>query len=164
MPVDAPAFKSALSRLPGPVTVVTALTEVGPVGMTASSFTSLSLDPPLVLVCVAHRAGMHAHLRAATGFAVSVLSADQEAVSNRFAGPFEGPRFADLPHAPAPCSGAPWLDGAMACVDCTVHAVHEGGDHSIFVGQVEAVRLSPQPRDALDPLLYFAGRYRRLGP
>jgi flavin reductase (DIM6/NTAB) family NADH-FMN oxidoreductase RutF len=164
MPVDAQAFKSALGRLPGPVTVVTAVGPDGPVGMTASSFTSLSLSPPLVLVCVAHRAGMHAHLSAASGFAVSVLSADQQAVSNRFAGPFDGPRFADLPHEPAPHSGAPWLGGAIACVDCALHAVHDGGDHSIFVGRVEAVRLSPDPREALDPLLYFAGQYRRLGP
>jgi flavin reductase (DIM6/NTAB) family NADH-FMN oxidoreductase RutF len=117
-----------------------------------------------VLVCVARRAGMHAHLRGATGFAVSVLAADQQGLSNRFAGPFEGPRFADLAHEPAPHTGAPWLGGAIAHVDCSVHAVHEGGDHSIFVGQVEAVRISPDPREALDPLLYFAGQYRRLGP
>jgi flavin reductase (DIM6/NTAB) family NADH-FMN oxidoreductase RutF len=165
MSVDAPTFKAALSRFASGVTVVTVADAEGPVGMTASAFTSLSLDPPLVLVCVAKKARFHARLLGAAGFGVSLLDASQKALSNAFAGwgPDAAAPWAIAPSQPGAHSGAPLLDGALAVLDCTRVAVHDGGDHSIVVGRVEAATLGAPAAADLHPLLYFAGKYRHLG-
>lgn len=166
MAVDSRQFRQALGCFASGVTVVTALDAAAgqAVGMTASAFTSLSLDPPLVLVCVQKAGQTWNTLDAAGRFAVNILAEDQAAVSNRFAGRAkdDSDRFADLDTRPAPHSGAPWLVGAIARIDCAVHAVHDGGDHSIFVGEVLAIDVAAD-RDPLLPLLYFAGRYRAIG-
>lgn len=165
MPVSADDFKAALGRFCSGVTVVTTVDgDGGDQAMTASAFTSLSLDPPLILVCVKKGGAMHGHLSAGAGFAVNVLGSDQETVSNRFAGWWkEGvSRWADLTIERAPVSGSAWIGGSLAQLDCTLHSALDGGDHTIFVGRVDAAQVDGTARDELAPLLYFAGRYRRL--
>ena len=164
MAVTPEEFKGALRRWASGVTVVTARNAAGDVGMTASAFCSLSLEPPAVLVCVRRGAALFPVLQEAGAFAVSILAADQSALSNRFAGrfPAEQDRFADLELTRAPHSGAAWLPGASARLDCRLSAILDGGDHGIVVGEVLAVSLD-EDRDASDALLYLAGRYRRAG-
>ncbi len=164
MPVTPDQFKAALGRFCSGVTVVTVTDEEGDHAMTASAFSSLSLEPPLVLVCVKKNGNMHTRLSKADGFAVNLLDEAQESVSNRFAGWWagEGSKWADLPVEPAPTSKAPWIGGSLASLDCTVHERLDGGDHTIFVGRVQDVRVDDRPRESLAPLLYFAGQYRAL--
>ena len=134
------------------VTLISALDGEGaPVGLTANSFSSLSLDPPLLLFCLDRRSRRLPVFERAERFAVNVLHAGQEAVSVAFA---RGEPPLDLPWTLE--EGAPVLADAMAAFACEKHAVHDGGDHLIFVGRV--LRLSFDP--AQDPLLYFQGRYR----
>lgn len=164
MPVTPDEFKGALRRFAAGVTVVTARAGQEDVGITVSAFCSLSLNPPRVLVCIQKGAAMHETLTEAGAFGVTLLAGGQDELSNRFAGRFprDQDRFADLAIARAPVSGAAWLPGGLAWLDCAVVAVHDGGDHSIFVGEVQGVSLNGE-RDAHDALLYLAGRYRKVG-
>jgi flavin reductase (DIM6/NTAB) family NADH-FMN oxidoreductase RutF len=169
MAVDPQTFKGALGRFAAGVTVITVHTEEGDYGMTATAFCSVSLEPPLVLVCVKKGNRTHGLLEQAAGFGVSLLSEDQKGLSNRFAGWGDRPQdhFDDLTgsdgHVPrGEASGAPLLPGAMAWLDCTRHAAYDGGDHTIFLGEVQGGALHGE-RDDLRPLLYFAGKYRAAG-
>lgn len=156
-------FRRLLGRFASGVTVVTTSDPDGsPTGLTVSAFASVSLTPPLVLVCIAHKAQSHPALLATRRFAVNILSADQEALSSRFASSpasgaaekFEGTAY----HCSA--RGLPLLDAALAHLECSVVATHEAGDHTILVGQVDA-GASPESAEP-GPLVYFRGRYGRL--
>ncbi len=165
MAADPQSFKSALGRFASGVTVVTLAGPEGDHGMTASAFCSLSLDPPLILVCVKKGNTTHGLLEQATGFGVNLLSAEQVSISNRFAGwgfPEDQDKWADLEITRGEVSGAPLIGGSMAQLDCTKWSAQDGGDHTIFIGQVEAA-VSFGERDDLAPLLYLAGRYRGVG-
>ena len=163
MAADASTFKAALGRFSSGVTVITVNTEEGDYGMTASAFCSLSLDPPLVLVCVNKGSTTQQRLEASTGFGVSILSAEQKTSSNQYAGYGEHPQSAfEEGVERGEYSAAPMLAGALAWLDCSHHAAHDGGDHIIFVGKVENAAAFGD-RDTLEPLLYAAGRYRALG-
>lgn len=166
MTVSAADFKAALGRFCSGVTVVTARSEGEDVAMTASAFSSVSLSPPLVLVCVKHGGTMHTTLEAGSHFAVNILDAVQQDVSNRFGGWWKGDGgpWSGLAVSRAPHSGAAWLDGSLASLDCVVEHRHSGGDHTIYVGRVLATRVDDRPREDLEPLLYFAGQYRALVP
>ncbi len=153
--LDPREFRNALGRFATGVTVVTTTTPAGVHGMTANAFTSVSLDPPLILVAVSRRARMHAHLLAAARFGVSVLAADQEAHAWHFAG---RPR-ADLVTPFVWRRAVPLLDGALAHLVCTVDATHPGGDHTLFLGRVEDLWY----RDGM-PLAFYAGRFCRIAP
>ena len=154
---DPRTLRDAMGCFATGITIVTALAEDGtPVGLTANSFTSVSLDPPLLLVCIANNAGTAAVLRGCQRFGVNVLQTSQQQTSNRFAGKGED-RFATTPWHPG-AGGVPLLDGSLVSFECRRHAVHEGGDHFILVGEVERARFEPRR----DPLLYFRGKYRRL--
>jgi flavin reductase (DIM6/NTAB) family NADH-FMN oxidoreductase RutF len=154
---DARTFRDALGCFATGVTVVTAFDSAGtPVGLTANSFTSVSLDPPLLLVCIANGAGSAPVMRVADRFAVNVLQIGQQLTSNRFAGKGED-RFAATPWARGEF-GTPVLSGSLASFECESHAVHDGGDHFILVGRVLKAMFEPRR----DPLLYFRGKYRRL--
>ena len=154
---DARTLRDALGCFATGVTVVTALDEDGqPVGLTANSFTSVSLDPPLLLVCIAKTASSLGALEAAENFAVNVLHIGQQPTSNLFAKSGED-RFSGTPWSRGH-NGAPLLSGALANFECRRHALHEGGDHVILVGEVVRARFEPRR----DPLLYFRGKYRRL--
>lgn len=130
-------------------------------GMTANSFTSVSLEPPLVLVNVIRGNTTHGLIEAAGRFSVSVLTEGQQIWSDQFSGRIpEKKGLFDAPHRLGQL-GQPILEGALAWFECTVYAVYDGGDHSIFVGKVESFGTDP---DAGDPLLFFSSRYRRLAP
>jgi flavin reductase (DIM6/NTAB) family NADH-FMN oxidoreductase RutF/pimeloyl-ACP methyl ester carboxylesterase len=154
---DARTLRDAMGCFATGITIVTALDPAGqPIGLTANSFTSLSLDPPLLLLCIANNAGSAPVLREAPHFGVNVLQISQQPASNRFAGKGED-RFAATAWAPGE-TGVPLLAGSLGSFECRRHAVHDGGDHFILVGEV--VRAQYEPRR--DPLLYFRGKYRRL--
>ncbi len=153
--VDAKAFRTALGSFATGVTVITAQGPDGrPVGLTANSFNSVSLDPPMVLWSLARQARSLPAFQAATHWAVHVLAADQEALSNRFARSGED-KFAGLVLAHG-LGGVPLLDGCAARFECRNAFQHEGGDHLIFVGEVLAFE-----RAEREPLLFHAGRYAR---
>ncbi|PKQ00075.1 MAG: flavin reductase [Alphaproteobacteria bacterium HGW-Alphaproteobacteria-13] len=154
---DARTFRDALGCFATGVTVVTAVTPDGtPIGLTANSFTSVSLDPPLLLVCIANTAGSAAVLRDADRFAVNVLQIGQQPTSNRFAGKGED-RFAATPWELGEY-GTPVLVGSLSSFECARDAIHDGGDHFILVGRVLKAIFEPRR----DPLLYFRGKYRKL--
>jgi flavin reductase (DIM6/NTAB) family NADH-FMN oxidoreductase RutF/pimeloyl-ACP methyl ester carboxylesterase len=154
---DARALRDALGCFATGVTVVTATAPDGtPIGLTANSFTSVSLDPPLLLVCIALGARSAAAIQAADHFAVNVLQIGQQPASNIFAGQGQD-RFASTAWEKGE-TGAPMLTGSLGAFECARHAVHDGGDHIILVGRV--VRAVFDARR--DPLLYFRGKYRRL--
>jgi flavin reductase (DIM6/NTAB) family NADH-FMN oxidoreductase RutF len=142
------------------VTIVTTTYQHRLKGITVSAFSEVSLDPPLVLVCIAAEAESHALLEASKVFAVNILSDDQEFLSERFAAraPLVNDRFEGVPYHTA-STGAPILDQSIAWYDCKVESIHDGGDHTIFIGRVEAIGLGDESRR---PLVYFANQYTRL--
>ena len=156
MSVSADDFRAALGRFATGVTILTARDGAGTDhGMTVNSFASVSLAPPLVLACIANDADMYPVLRGATAFALSVLAADQEALSRRFADEADN-RFDGVAFTRA-TSGVILLDNAHAHIQCRRVAWHEAGDHGICIGQVERVAIGLG-----EPLLYYRGAYTRL--
>ena len=156
-PIDAATFRHSLGRFPSGVTVVTVRGEDGrDYGMTVSAFSSLSLDPPLVLVCIGDDATIAAAVAAAGHFAVSVLAETQAALARRFAEPdadrFDGAAVSRGLHELA------LLDGAIATLQCAIVARHRGGDHTVVVGEILAATALDDGR----PLIYQRGEYRRL--
>ena len=144
------------------VTVVT-VGGADPHGMTANSFTLVSLNPPLVLVCVDRRAVMHERLKNTGMFAVSILSRAQENVARYFADRLRptGPaQFDTVGWRAGPATGAPLIDGALAHLECRLWRTYAGGDHTIFTG--ELVGLHQYGDD--DPVLFMQGRFRQIGP
>ncbi len=150
-------FRAALGRFSSGVTVITVKTTEGHVhGMTASSFCSVSLRPPLVLVCVDHLAETYLHLRERGRFGVSILKEDQEALSEFFADPernSDAARRLGI-HYNHMKSGMPVIADTLANLDCIVVQDHAAGDHTIFVAEVKEVAVAEG-----SPLLYFRGRY-----
>lgn len=158
-PPDSRALRAVLGRFATGVIVLAAAGKV-PCGMTANAFTSVSLDPPLVLVCVNRNASIHQAVLESRSFAVSMLSARQEHVARYFADhsrPRGSAEFAAVDWSPAPRTGAPVLHGALAWVDCSLAAAYDGGDHAIFLGSVLASDAEP----AQDVLLFFGGEFHR---
>ncbi|HEY8543452.1 MAG TPA: flavin reductase family protein [Acidimicrobiales bacterium] len=155
--IDGTRFRAVLGRFATGVTVVTALDDDEPVGLAANSFTSVSLDPPLVLFCAAKTSTTWPRIQAAGHFCVNVLGEHQEEVCRVFA--TKGARRFDRVGWRRGASGAPVLDDALAWADCTIHAEHDAGDHVIVVGRV----LDLDAGDG-EPLVFFGGRYRRLAP
>ena len=150
-PDTAALLRRALGRFVTGVTVVTVPTSEGAVGITANSFTSVSLDPPLVLWCPARSSRRFGHFADAPHFAIHVLGAEQFALARRFASG-EG-HFAPDPAAVSP-EGVPVLPDPLARFDCALHAEHDGGDHVIAVGRVLRVTL----RDGA-PLAFAGGDF-----
>jgi flavin reductase (DIM6/NTAB) family NADH-FMN oxidoreductase RutF len=154
---DARTLRDALGCFATGVTVVTCLGADGqPAGLTVNSFTSVSLDPPLLLVCLAKNAASAAALVAASHFAVNVLQTGQQPASIRFSTRDED-RFGATPWTCGE-AGAPILADSLGVFECERHAVHDGGDHHILIGQVVKASFD----GSVDPLLYFRGKYRRL--
>jgi flavin reductase (DIM6/NTAB) family NADH-FMN oxidoreductase RutF len=158
---DARAFRNVMGRFATGITVLTMQHGGQRRGMTANSVTSVSLEPMLLLCCIARTAGMHGWFESGTSFAVNILAADQQAVSRHFA---RSAQAADpmggFSHTDGP-TGAPLLDGVLAWADCDIEARLDGGDHTIVVGRVRAAAM---PRPDAEPLLYFGGAYRELSP
>jgi flavin reductase (DIM6/NTAB) family NADH-FMN oxidoreductase RutF len=154
---DPRTLRDALGCFATGVTVVTCLTPEGsPTGLTVNSFTSVSLDPPLLLVCLAKPAASATALIEASHFAVNVLQTGQQPASITFSTRVED-RFGTTPWSCGE-AGAPILKDSLGVFECERYAVHDGGDHHILVGQVIKASFDA----GLDPLLYFRGRYRRL--
>jgi len=161
MGVTQAEFRKAMGSFATGVTVITVDCGGEVHGMTANAFTSVSLDPLLVLVCVDHRARTHSHLHARKRFGVNVLAEHQRAVSEYYALPSPthehaereaGARFDRTQH------GTPVLHGALAYLECRLHTAQDAGDHTIFIAEVEDVVV----REG-NPLLYFRAEYRKIG-
>lgn len=155
--VDATQFKRALGLWASGVSVVSTQTREGIYCMTASSFSSLSLDPLLILICVAHTAKIHDLLLETRAFAVNFLRDDQRALGEFFARTGREPveQLDAVRTFPGP-SGSPIFDPCLAFLDCRLYATHPGGDHTIFVGEVLAAGSDESAR----PLVYFNRGYR----
>jgi flavin reductase (DIM6/NTAB) family NADH-FMN oxidoreductase RutF len=159
--VDVGRYRDAVGRFPTGVTILTAHWDGVHHGMAANSFTSVSLAPLLVLVCVDRSARLHDLVLAAGQWGVSVLAADAEEVSELFAshGRAIGEALTAVPHHLGPHTGAALLDGALATFECRTVAVYGGGDHTILLGEVLDLAV---PRPDASPLAYYRGRYRRM--
>src|ERR1700722_11233664 len=133
--MDSRKFRDALGQFPTGVVVATARTQAGElIGMTMSSFNSVSLDPPLILFSVHRKTLSFAAWQSISHYAINVLNEDQEQVSNQFARA-GGNKWGDMPVLPSP-GGGPTLPNAAVVFECTSHACYDGGDHEIFVGRV----------------------------
>jgi flavin reductase (DIM6/NTAB) family NADH-FMN oxidoreductase RutF/NAD(P)H-dependent FMN reductase len=151
-PISEAAFREALSRFASGVTVVTAVATTGPVGFTASAFTSVSLSPPLVLVCVAKKASVHDALIAAPRFGVSLLASGQRWIAEQFGRPGAN-RFQNVPLRGG-SSTVPLIEASLASLECARHATHEAGDHTLLVGEVVGVTVTTGA-----PLLHYSRQY-----
>ena len=157
MTIDPDSFRSVLGRFASGITVVTTLdAEERDVGMTVSAFCSVSLKPPLIQVCVDREASLYAALAQSTRFGVSILAAEQEALSRRFATADSTRRFDGIGYRRGE-SGVVLLDDALAHLECRIVASHEAGDHSMFIGEVESATAR-----STRPLLYYRGGYAQL--
>ena len=154
MSIDPGAFRRILGHFVTGVTVITTRDGSGaPAGLTANAFTSVSLDPPLVLVCVDRTSETHELIARTGAFAVNILAVGQEAVARRFADEDRERRFDGITWREQ-VTGAPVFDGVLAWVDCRVHATADGGDHTIYIGEVLAA-----DSGAGAPLLFHRGAY-----
>ena len=155
---DAQTFRQAWGTFATGVSIVTTVRPDGEIhGMTANGINSVSLDPPLALVCAGHSTSSHPLIREAGRFAINILSEDQRSIAEYYARP-TAEKTGDSDAAFSRSErGAALIDGCLARMDCRVVAEHDAGDHTIFVGQVEAIETSEGR-----PLLYYQGRFERL--
>jgi flavin reductase (DIM6/NTAB) family NADH-FMN oxidoreductase RutF len=151
-------FRSVLGNLPTGVVVITTPTPTGQLGRSANSFTSVSLEPPLVSVCFGTRSPMTAALCASGSWGVSVLAADQRALCKHFANRHTAHELAHVPHAIGPYTGAALLADCVATLECRTVFTQEAGDHTVLIGEVLA--LATQREHA--PLLFYRGGYPAL--
>jgi flavin reductase (DIM6/NTAB) family NADH-FMN oxidoreductase RutF len=157
MTIDPDSYRSVLGRFASGITVVTTRDAEGhDVGMTVSAFSSVSLNPPLIQISVDHESSLFAALSQSPLFGVSILAAEQEALSRRFATAESTRRFDGIGYKRGE-TGVVLLDDALAHLECRVVAQHATGDHTIFVGQVEGAESSNGR-----PLLYYRGGYAQL--
>jgi flavin reductase (DIM6/NTAB) family NADH-FMN oxidoreductase RutF len=156
--VGAHHFRDILRHWASGVAVVTTRRDGGIRGITVSSFTSVSLDPPLILICIDRKAASHATIAAQRAFGVNLLRADQADLSDHAAGRRgqRGTMLDGIAHRTA-VTGAPLLVDCLAWLDCSLAATHDGGDHTIFVGRVEAAGVAPGA-----PLIWHDRDYSRL--
>jgi 3-hydroxy-9,10-secoandrosta-1,3,5(10)-triene-9,17-dione monooxygenase reductase component len=153
---DAAKFRTVLGHFATGVTVVTGRGDDGPLGLAATAFSSVSLDPPLVLLCMARTSSTWPKIRRSGSFAVNFLSERQEEVSRRFGGR-GGDRFAGLGWKPGD-TGSPVFSDALAFVECTIEAEYAAGDHVIVVGRVVDLGVIQEGR----PLIFWRGGYGSL--
>lgn len=157
MSIDARAFRNTVGQFVTGVTVIAADVDGAVRAMTANSFTSVSLDPPLVLFCVARKAHLGQVIESASGFSVNVLQQDQQDLSTYFAGGWKAE--SPPPFTFEPWDGGPLLAGSIAALGCRMEAIHEGGDHLVVIGRVQSLYRNDAPGP---PLLFAAGRYAAL--
>lgn len=156
LPIDGATYRQVLGHFPTGVTVITATTEEGPVGLAVGSFASLSLDPPLVLFCPGGTSSSWPKIRATGSFCVNILGADQEHISRVFASK-DADKFASLEWSRTKATGSPLIDGVLGWIDCDIEEVLPGGDHDICVGRVRDLGSN----DASGPLVFYRGGYGR---
>ena len=154
---DGRAFRQVAGQFATGVTVIAMELDGTIRAMTANSFTTLSLDPPLVLFCPGKNTTTGKQIHAIRGFSVNILREEQQDLSSFFAGLWKG---VGPPYSFLQWEGGPRLEGSLAAMGCQVHAIHEGGDHWIVVGRVVALHRAESP---CRPLVFFGGRYAELG-
>jgi flavin reductase (DIM6/NTAB) family NADH-FMN oxidoreductase RutF len=158
MNIDGREFRNALGRFATGVCVISTVTEKGDsLGLTANSFTSVSLDPPLVLWNLQNNSDVYDIYSAPQHFAINVLATEHHEHSNRYAK--KGDHLLDPDHFTLGEFGAPIMEGALVSFECELHATHDGGDHLIILGKVKHVHT----REEGEPLLFYSGNYHRLG-
>jgi len=156
MPITNEEFRSALSRFASGVSVVTTRDVDGKLhGITVSAFSSVSLDPPLILVCIERSAGSHHVFQESGVFVVNILSSEQRHLSERFASQL--PERFDGVEMTLNIDGIPILANCLANLECRVKLTADGGDHSVFIGEVESASVNDG-----DPLIYFRSDYRSI--
>lgn len=155
-PFDGAKYRQVLGHFPTGVTVVTAMSDEGPAGMAIGSFSSLSLDPALVLFCATKTSASWGKLRGAGKFCVNILADDQEDVSRVFASKADD-KFSEIGWKHSG-NGAPLINGVLAFIDCDLHSVLDGGDHDIIVGSVTDLDVKHEG----SPLVFFRGGYGRV--
>ncbi|MGB0749626.1 MAG: flavin reductase family protein [Magnetospiraceae bacterium] len=156
MTFDNHAFRAALGQFTTGIAVVTAMAQDRPVGLTVNSFTSVSLDPPLILVSLGRSTNDLDAYTSSAGFTVNILSEAQRSLSDKFAQK-DTDKFAGVTWEPGE-NGCPVLPGALATIQCEVHSVVDGGDHFLVLGKVVHLAHS----EGVDPLVYYRGGYRTL--
>jgi 3-hydroxy-9,10-secoandrosta-1,3,5(10)-triene-9,17-dione monooxygenase reductase component len=156
MSIDARAFRQTVGQFVTGVTVIAAEVDGAVRAMTANSFTSVSLDPPLVLFCVGKTSHLGRLIHDASGFSVNILRHEQQHLSTYFAGGWR--QDAPPPFTFSPWDGGPLLDGSLAALGCDVETIYEGGDHWIVLGRV----LSLYRNESASPLVFRSGRYLAL--
>lgn len=160
MSIEPSQFRAVMSRWGSGVTVVTVKSGDTVHGMTASAFSSVSLEPPLCLVCVGKKQVTHGLMKSAGRFVINILAEEQATLSDYFAKPRpEGKaQFESMPHTETK-HGEPILSGSLAHIECKLHSVTEAGDHDVFIGQIEHIEVNERMEL---PLIYFKGKYRKL--
>lgn len=153
---DSAKYRQVLGHFPTGVTVVTAMTDDGPAGMAIGSFSSVSLEPPLVLFCPQKTSTSWNRIKGSGSFCVNILAEDQEDVSRVFASKSDD-KFAEIGWKRSG-NGAPQITGVLAHIDCEIHEVLDGGDHDIVVGRVSALEVNHEG----GPLVFFRGGYGRV--
>lgn len=149
------AFRDAMRRLASGVVVATALSEAGPAGLAATSITSLTVEPPAVLICVNRSAGLHPLLSHGAHIAINLLARDQKEVSAAFGGAVARELRFGVGTWTQDIHGLPMLEGAQANLACTIETMTPYGTHSIVIARVDAVRINGD----VDPLIYQDGKY-----
>ncbi len=158
--IDPRTFRSVLGQFCTGITVITTMHNDLPVGFACQSFAALSLDPPLVLFCPTKVSRSWTAIKDTGRFCVNVLHEKQKDLSTRF-GSKESDKFAEIDWRPSPL-GSPIIAGSLAHIDCTVHSVHDGGDHLVVFGSVSS--LSEVPKAKPRPLLFYRGEYTGIEP
>jgi 3-hydroxy-9,10-secoandrosta-1,3,5(10)-triene-9,17-dione monooxygenase reductase component len=154
--VDGARFRQVLGHFPTGVTVITAITDSGPVGLAVGSFFSVSLDPPLVAFCAGKSSTSYPKIAEVGHYCVNVLADEQEDICRVFASKADN-KFATIGWRPSPVTGAPVINDVLAWIDCDIHAVHEAGDHYIVLGRVHELEVGHEG----GPLVFFRGGYGR---
>ncbi|MGD0288442.1 MAG: flavin reductase family protein [Candidatus Binataceae bacterium] len=157
MPIEKNELRQVMGHFATGVTVITTLNKAGQMhGLTANAFTSVSLEPPLLLISVDKKAESWPAFEESKVFTVNILADNQEALSRRFAvsggNKFEGVAYR------IGANGAPILEGVLTYIECTLYAAYEGGDHSIYLGEIQQAEIREGK-----PLVFFRGGYRALG-
>lgn len=158
MTIDPSEYRRVLGHFPTGVTVVTGVDADGATGMAIGSFSSVSLDPPLVMFCPGNTSATWKRIKETGSFCVNVLGADQKEICGVFAGKSDD-KFAGIDWTTA-STGSPVIPGSIAVIDCEIHAILDGGDHDIVVGLVTSLDTSDDAGER-GPLLFFQGGYGR---
>ncbi|HVN91759.1 MAG TPA: flavin reductase family protein [Candidatus Binataceae bacterium] len=157
MPIDRNELRRVMGHFATGVTIITTVSKDGiPTGLTANAFTSVSLDPPLLLISVDKKAESYPNFEASKVFTVNFLNEEQEALSRKFA-VSGGDKFQGVAYHTG-ANGVPILDGVLAYLECKLWAAYEGGDHTLFLGLIEQA----ETREA-KPLVFYRGGYRTIG-
>jgi flavin reductase (DIM6/NTAB) family NADH-FMN oxidoreductase RutF len=154
--VDGARYRQVLGHFPTGVTVITAAAADGPVGLCVGSFSSVSLDPPLVAFFAGHTSTSYPRIEAAGHYCVNILAEDQEHIARAFAATGDD-KFAGIGWRPTAATGAPVIDDVLAWIDCDIEAIHPAGDHWIVVGRVLDLQIGHEG----GPLVFFRGGYGR---